>query len=280
MSLILDALKKSEAERQLGRAPGLTTPMPLRRSETGQRPRAWVRYALWLAAVAAAAAGATWLTRSTPAPADGSRREVQATPPPAVPSSTEPDRDARRAADAVAAVAEPPAVPPSGAAPDADAGTPTAPADSAPRVVEAIASPPRDPEFESVERETQPVAPVAASAPPALPAASARPPAPPPMPVPAATPVAEAATASPAAAPPPEALPRLDQLGGPQRDALPPLKQTMHVYAESPAGRFVLIDGHRYREGDQISNSLRLLEIRRDGTVLQYDGLRFLLPRP
>jgi general secretion pathway protein B len=28
MSLILEALKKSEAERRLGRAPGLSTPMP------------------------------------------------------------------------------------------------------------------------------------------------------------------------------------------------------------------------------------------------------------
>src|SRR5688500_14815166 len=65
MSLILDALKKSEAERQLGRAPGLTSPMPLRRGETGERARSPLRYALWLAIVAMAIAAAWWLARGT-----------------------------------------------------------------------------------------------------------------------------------------------------------------------------------------------------------------------
>jgi len=43
--------------------------------------------------------------------------------------------------------------------------------------------------------------------------------------------------------------------------------------------RVVLIDGRRVREGDEISPGLRLLEIRRDGSVLELDGQRFLLPR-
>jgi general secretion pathway protein B len=53
MSLILEALKKSEAERQLGRAPGLTTPMPL----FERRPRRFWISGVVLALAAAAGIG-------------------------------------------------------------------------------------------------------------------------------------------------------------------------------------------------------------------------------
>jgi general secretion pathway protein B len=75
-------------------------------------------------------------------------------------------------------------------------------------------------------------------------------------------------------------VPRLDQLEGNVRSGLPPLKLSMHVFVDDPASRFVLIDGHRYSEGQQIAAQLQLVEIRRDGALLDLSGRRFLLPRP
>lgn len=75
------------------------------------------------------------------------------------------------------------------------------------------------------------------------------------------------------------APPPLSSLGAERRGRLPPLKVSMHVYAEAAGDRVVLIDGRRLREGDEISPGLRLVEIRRDGSVLELEGQRFLLPR-
>jgi general secretion pathway protein B len=97
-------------------------------------------------------------------------------------------------------------------------------------------------------------------------------------PVAADAPGATAGTAVPAA--PAEALPGLRDLSADERAALPPLKLSMHVFADEPAGRFVLIDGRRYTEGMAIAQGLVLHEIRRDGVVLELHGRRFLLSRP
>jgi general secretion pathway protein B len=310
MSLILDALKKSEAERQLGRAPGLSTPMPLRRGETEEPRGRWLRYALWLAIAATGLALAWWLARGTGAEGNAAE-EARGAPPVAaaaiaLPAAQDAEPATRSAADAPAMPAAPAVRPTS----DREAGdatidparhtpsghTAAAPlaVPSLPPVVEAATPLPRDPEFDSVERESEatvaPSASVASAPPLAVPSPAPLPPAAAPVPLPAAVPTSEPATptqtpgngtvVAEAVEPLLQTLPRLDQLVGSQRDALPPLKQTMHVYAEAPAARFVLIDGHRYREGDHLSGALQLVEIRRDGTVLQFDGLRFLLPRP
>jgi general secretion pathway protein B len=272
MSLILEALKKSEAERQLGRAPGLSTPMPVRarKSSAERLPLAWFA----LGALLFAGGGAWWLLASRPTP-----KESPATPEQVVTASHSTPATTAPLRDTAPSVAMPSAAPPQAAvesrprrpAPVA----PVAPAlrDSPAPEPETVAPLPRDPEFASTERESVPIE--AALPPPPVAA-----PAPPPV-VPVVTPSPAPETAAAAAGQAPaEALPRLDQLGGPQRDALPPLKQTMHVYAEQPAERFVLIDGHRYREGDRLAANLQLSEIRRDGTVFVLDGLRFLLPRP
>jgi general secretion pathway protein B len=75
-------------------------------------------------------------------------------------------------------------------------------------------------------------------------------------------------------------IPRLADLSASQRSALPELKLSMHVYTDDPASRFVLVDGRRVGEGDQLSNGLQLAEIRRDGIVLDFNGTRFLVLRP
>ncbi|MGA9827450.1 MAG: general secretion pathway protein GspB [Rhodanobacteraceae bacterium] len=53
----------------------------------------------------------------------------------------------------------------------------------------------------------------------------------------------------------------------------------MHVYSPDPAKRFIVLNGDRHVEGDDINDDLSLVEIRPDGAVLDYKGQRFLLPR-
>lgn len=75
-------------------------------------------------------------------------------------------------------------------------------------------------------------------------------------------------------------VPNLRHLSTSEREALPPLRLSMHVFNTTPAGRFVIIDGQRYTEGQSIAQGLMVAEIRRDGVVIERSGQRFLLSRP
>lgn len=61
------------------------------------------------------------------------------------------------------------------------------------------------------------------------------------------------------------------------RDSLPDLRMTVLVFAEEPADRFVLIGGQRLRENEQYQDGLLLEEIRREGAVFRYRNYRFLV---
>jgi general secretion pathway protein B len=76
-----------------------------------------------------------------------------------------------------------------------------------------------------------------------------------------------------------EALPTISELNltGPQ--ALPELHLDVHVYATSAADRFVYVNMRKYREGSVLQEGPTVERIRRDGVVLNHQGLRFLLPR-
>jgi general secretion pathway protein B len=106
-------------------------------------------------------------------------------------------------------------------------------------------------------------------------------------------PVAKPAAAPPAAAPaqaaaippppPPPALPDMPlyyQLPYNVRKDLPALAISMHVYANVPAQRFVVIDGERKAEGDSVKDGLTVHEIRTDGVIFEFRGQRFFYPRP
>lgn len=60
------------------------------------------------------------------------------------------------------------------------------------------------------------------------------------------------------------------------RDKLPDFKISVMVFAEQPADRFLLMDGKRWVEKDS-ANGVRLDEIRRDGAVFLYQKYRFLV---
>jgi general secretion pathway protein B len=212
MSLILEALRKSEAERRRGLAPDVAMELPPVPATRTRAIPAWTWPALAVAVFAVAAAG-WWMLRDDRA--------------------SEPSADVVPAADTSEADAMP--APP--VVVRRQAPTP-APATSAPS-----ASGP------------------AAATPTAAPTAPA---APPPRPAPASAP----APASMAVA-----VPDLDATG------LPPVKLTMHMWDETPARRFVILDGQRMAEGDR-SGGLSVVEIRRDGVVVERDGQRARVPLP
>lgn len=60
---------------------------------------------------------------------------------------------------------------------------------------------------------------------------------------------------------------------------LPALHVDVHVWAERPADRFVLINLRRYREGDRIEEGAMIRHIVPEGVVLGYRGERYFLPR-
>ena len=61
------------------------------------------------------------------------------------------------------------------------------------------------------------------------------------------------------------------------RDSLPEMHISVLVYAESPADRFVLVSGQRMVEQDEYQDVIVLDEIRRDGAVFLYRKYRFLV---
>lgn len=76
-----------------------------------------------------------------------------------------------------------------------------------------------------------------------------------------------------------EVLPTINEINLTGAQALPELHLDVHVYATKPADRFVYINMRKYKEGNTLQEGPVLEKIRRDGVVLNYQGLRFILPR-
>jgi general secretion pathway protein B len=255
MSFILDALKKSEVERQRQSVPGLM--------DIGPAPRR-ARFPLW--AIALAVLLAVNLVVLIVVLARGGL----------------PGLTGRRAGDArVASDLQAPAAGASTQSPAAGASTQSATAGDTASPAAASSAPP-----------AQHFSPMDAAAPvyaPEIPAESGP------------TTATAGAAAQPNRAPTPdptaalhgrdplltsggdksdqEVLPTISELDLTGANALPDLHLDVHVYATRPAERFVYINMQKYREGNTIAEGPLLERIRRDGVVLDYRGLRFLLPR-
>jgi general secretion pathway protein B len=61
------------------------------------------------------------------------------------------------------------------------------------------------------------------------------------------------------------------------REGLPDLRISVLVFAEQPENRFVLLNGERLREGEEMPNGLLLEEVRRDRAIFVYRDYRFYL---
>ena len=62
------------------------------------------------------------------------------------------------------------------------------------------------------------------------------------------------------------------------RQELEDFRVTIRIYNDDPKQRFAVINQQRFFEGDEVGEGLRLVEVRRDGVVFEYDQYRFLLP--
>jgi general secretion pathway protein B len=76
-----------------------------------------------------------------------------------------------------------------------------------------------------------------------------------------------------------EVLPSINEINLTGAQALPELHLDVHVFATQAAERFVFINMRKYHEGATLQEGPTLERIRRDGVILNYNGLRFLLPR-
>jgi general secretion pathway protein B len=70
-------------------------------------------------------------------------------------------------------------------------------------------------------------------------------------------------------------VPRLHELAPQIRDALPNLSVSMLVYSKKPEDRWININGSKKRQGETISEGLKLEEITPDGAIFSYQGHRF-----
>ena len=215
MSLILEALRKSEAERRRGSAPDVAMELPPVAVARARATPAWLLPAVLLGAIALLAA---WWWSQRDADAGSDTVSVEASQPVATRIAT-PAQPV-----VVARPTHPIATPPAQA--QAQAGTSTT-AQSPPTVAES-------------------------APPPAKPL-----PTPPPAPMPAAA----------------------DRPIDIDATSLPPVKLSMHMWDESPAKRFVILDGQRMAEGER-NGEVTVVAIERDGVVIERNGQRARVPLP
>lgn len=74
-------------------------------------------------------------------------------------------------------------------------------------------------------------------------------------------------------------LPTLATLGGNSALSLPELRLDIHVYSSSANERFAFINSRKYTEGQSLSEGPLLEKITQEGVLLSYRGKRFILPR-
>ena len=266
MSFILDALKKSEVERQRQNVPGLM--------DAGAAPRR-PRFPMWAIALTAllavnltvliiVLARGGWPSLSVRSTAG---THVAAPPAPAAAASSTP-------AQGPASTAAPPLTASSAAPPPISAtATPSVPRQGAGAASSAADQhfSPRDaaPPVYAPEIPPDNVAPPSGASGTSGHSGSAA----------AAPRGREPLLTSSADKADEEVLPTLSELDLTGANALPELHLDVHVYATKPAERFVYINMRKYQEGNTLAEGPVLERIRRDGVVLDYRGLRFLLPR-
>lgn len=76
-----------------------------------------------------------------------------------------------------------------------------------------------------------------------------------------------------------EGLPTFNDLRAKGVLQLPDMHLDIHVYSSEPADRFVFVNMSKYTENAILSEGPSVREITGDGVVLDYQGIRFLLPR-
>jgi general secretion pathway protein B len=63
------------------------------------------------------------------------------------------------------------------------------------------------------------------------------------------------------------------------KNTIPPLHMDLHVYAPDPGKRFVLVNSKRLTEGQSLPEGVRVDSITTDGAILSYRGVQFMMER-
>ena len=260
MSLILEALRKSEAERRRGDAPDLRVELPPA-AVPKRHPLPALAWITGVALLALFVLAFLW-------PRDGGESGAD-TPVDNAPRIAEaPDASAAGVPDGAPAI-------------DADAfprvdriqpydDTPPAPPPTAVRTEAGAAAEAED------EAGTTPLA----GSPQAVPPAAAPTPAPETVaPLPAPAPGTDPGPATPAPPPRTTTIPRSTELVPSQRQRLPAMKLSMHMWNEDPSRRFAVVDGQRKVEGDRVGDAT-ITAIDREGLLLDLDGQAVRVPMP
>jgi general secretion pathway protein B len=253
MSYILEALKKAQAERQLGNAPTIHAPQV----EAVQPGVAASRKPLFIglgagALVVALVALLVWQRGPAPVAAPAS---VPASAPGSAPAAVPPVAATLPAAPSVAA---------GSASNTLEVSAPPAPSEPAPRPAHVAEAPAR---------------PAPAAAPRAgqeAPASTARAPAPA-APAPRAAAVS-AAVQTPVPAPvssPEDSLPYLHQLPDTIQRDLPRVSFGGYMYSANPADRLLLVDKALRHEGEEVAPGLVLEKLLPKAAVMNFRGVRY-----
>jgi general secretion pathway protein B len=256
MSIILDALRKSEAARRRNEAPELFASMPTAVAPTRTQPT-WPLWAIGAIGVVSLAL-ALWMTMRTNAPSSTDTAAIST----GIDKAQQNDR--RAIADAAAAAQTAANAMANAATPSIASTSPTA--TTTPLSAPAMPTSVREQRIEATAIPAPSLANVPSVVAPPRRETIANLPAP--------------IAASPQPALPPPATFRSPQSDGPlaladldsgTRKQLPPLKLSMHVWNDTAAQRFVILDGQRLREGDVLGEVV-VERITRDGATLSWRG--------
>lgn len=267
MSILLDALKKSEEQRRIGQAPNIHSAAAEPTGGGGSAPR-WIPVAMVTASVILMA-GIGWLQLRAPEElpsAAAPEMAVQETGAAADKSPAESTKSPARPRKSMPMAAAPnpsrtPVETYSGSHKPAPGASPT------PETAKSSARTQVNENFRTFQAEPAEDVAAAKQSPAKTPESQA----------PASSRVASETQVESQAAPATLEPISYWQLPQSVRDDMPELKITVLVFADKPEDRFLLVNGQRLVEKDEIPGGVVLDEIRRDGAVFQYRKYRFLV---
>jgi general secretion pathway protein B len=263
MSLILEALRKSEAERRRGQTPDLLTDAVPVAAATRRAPPNWTMLIPVIGAALITLLLVVWWLRPSAEPvsngeaardpsvagATTAAHELAANSPSATSSRTQPSLSPPVSGQSAPAALTPPVATPTSPATTASIREPA----TAPAAAPAPAPAPAPVAVEPKPALTSP-AQVASLEPPPAPA-----------------------SANPPAFASPDAPVKLADLSSEDRAQLPTLKVSMHMWSPDAGSRFAIIDGTRVNEGDRVGEAT-IEAIQQDSVMLSWHGRQIRLP--
>jgi general secretion pathway protein B len=239
MSYILDALKKAQAERQLGTVPTLDA-APVYGGAGPASPNPWLILALALLVLGLLLGVLLWREMMAPVAGIGAPAAI------ALPEATKAEAPNNEASNAQAHETK--------VATKVDTKADT---EVSTKVVTKVAATPKTADVAMATPKAAEAAPAPAAATSVARAA----------PVPSAAPVVAEA-----------GIPLLRELPEPIQRQIPAIAIGGYIYSKNPADRLLLIDKALRREGDELAPGLMLEKLQPTSAIFSYRGYRYLVP--